>query len=218
MELPSYDLADQGFGQALAELHSPGYFVRCQCLFAIPDQFLLCFLRWLDSRLQYHKCRYCFSAVDIWHCRHPRFCDSRMVEQDLFHFSRVHLKATGVDHLLRTLNYIEVAVCIHFPQVPGTHPPMAEYGFRFLVVLPVALHDVGSLEHYLTYLPNRYRLPGRLIHDSGLNIRKGKANTARAALLGKRIGVGHRSSLAQAVSLDQFATGGCLEVRLHLRG
>src|SRR5581483_9928414 len=135
----------------------------------------------------------------------------------LFDFARIDIEAAGNNQVFAAVGNIEVAFLIHVAQVAGVHPAVVKDSLGLLLALPIALHDVWTLDHDLADLAGWQLLTRPVIHDHGVDVGQWQANAAVYAVLVQRIAVGHRRGFAQAIALDHLAAAQMLKIILHFR-
>src|SRR5439155_13872524 len=63
---------------------------------------------------------------------------------DGFDFSRVNVFSAGDDHVLQTIEDVEVSVCVLIPNVAGSEKAVPEREFSFFRIVPITAHDIRA--------------------------------------------------------------------------
>src|SRR4030043_2250668 len=93
-----------------------------------------------------------FPILFIWKTDHRAFSHLRSLIKNFFNFSRINILATSDDHVFNTVNDVEVAVLIKYPNIATPQPISPENGPGFLWVIQVAFHHIGTTDADLPFL------------------------------------------------------------------
>ncbi len=158
------------------------------------------------------------SALRIRDADAAGFLHLGMLVKDLINIPRVDIEAAGYDHVFLAVHDIEVTVFIHFPDVPGITPSVPDHVGRFLRLVQVALHDLGTLDDDLSRLAHRKICKACLkIHDANQGIGDGNTDAPHlAGSAGKGIHVGDRRRFRQPKALNNHSARGSFKIPDHL--
>src|SRR3712207_5364120 len=131
-----------------------------------------------------------------------------MLEEDLFDLARVDVVSASHDHVLLAVDDVEVALLVHPGYVPGVEPAVPYGARRLLRHVPVALHDLWSLDYELPALPDWHLvLAGGHVRYTRVGARDGDADATLPADPGEgRVEVRDRGGLGEPVTLDRKST------------
>src|SRR5712691_3371371 len=140
-----------------------------------------------------------------------------MVVKHFFDFAGIDVEAAGQDHVFGTINYVEVALLVHFTDVAGAHPAVDEDVGGLTRLIPVALHDIGAFYRDLSHAADGHWLTRLLVQNGCFDTRQGQADAAIPNIAIERVAVCDGRGLAQSVALNQPALCQFLPVDAHLR-
>src|SRR5260370_36602643 len=104
------------------------------------------------SRLQHYASHHDFTPLRIGYSEDCRFADCRMLVNDRLDFTGVNIFSTGDDHVLQSVQDVEIAVRILIAKVACAKKPISECARGFFRVVPIAAHDGGAPSHQFTAL------------------------------------------------------------------
>src|SRR5579875_71284 len=217
-QFATQDLTNEGFGQVVAKFEHFGNFVRSQFALAESEDVLSRLLCWREAGFEHDEGGHRFARVLVWHSDDGGFRYSGMLEQYLFHLAGIDVEATGDDQVFGAVNNVEVALFIHPADIAGTHPAVVEGVLSLFRAVPVAFHDVRSLDDDLAYAARWQQFVCFRFHDGRVNVGHGQTHAAVAYIDVERVAVGDGRGFAQPVALHQPAARHGLEIVAHLRG
>src|SRR5258708_8463826 len=157
-------------------------------------------LAWLQHYASYHD----YTPLRMGYSEDCRFADCRMLVNDRLDFTGVNIFSTGDDHVLQSVQDVEIAVRILIAKVACAKKPISECARGFFRVVPIAAHDVGAPSHQFTAL-SCFDLISCLIHH--LHVDSQTRSTARQELIVSVFLVlqtGEKAGFAQSVNLNEF--------------
>src|SRR5262244_954428 len=165
---------DGGFRQIRQEPNLARHLVPGQVRLTMRDQVF-------GSRLrlgtQSHICHDSLASIFVADSNDSGLSHRRVHVQDLFNLARIDVEPRDQDHVLLPLDDVEVPILVHPRDVarvkPGPAPVMVlpERPRRFLRLLPVTAHYLGTSDDQLARLADRHvALAGFQIHNSGFRV------------------------------------------------
>ena len=132
---------------------------------------------------------------------------------------RGHLKRLVLDQLLEPVDDVEVALGVGLADVAGVQPAVfVEHRAGCLRVVQVALHHLRSPYPDLAQLAGGGVPVGGHVDDAPLGVGQRGADRGNPGLLLRRVGVGDRARLGQAVTLtDEHVVARCRPAGHRLR-
>src|SRR5712691_2238007 len=177
-ELAPQQLPDGGLGQRLPKRYALWDLVGGEVSPAVVADLLL---GQAHAFPRDHPGHYRLSRMRVRHPRDADLCDRRMCRDDFFDFARPNLKTARLDEILLAIGDGEIPVAVERAQIARIEPAVAQHFLGGLRILPVALHELRSLDDDLADL-TASELPAGIVgvHDSQLDV--GKRDTDRALL------------------------------------
>src|SRR2546426_348716 len=145
-ELPPQEFPDGGLGQSLAKLHALRDLVRGQVSPAVVADLLL---GQAHASPRDHPGHHHLSRMRVRDARDADLCDGSVRRDDFFDLARPNLKAARLDEILLAIGDREITVLVERAQITGIEPAVAQHLLRGLRILPVAFHELRSLENDL---------------------------------------------------------------------
>src|SRR5947209_5155792 len=115
-------------------------------LFTICHDAFMRFFVWLEARFQHNESCYCFTTIFMWNAYNGSLCYSLVTIQHLFYLTRIDIEAAGDDQVFGTIYNIEITILVHFADITGTQPAIDENVSGLCFAVPIATHDVGTLD------------------------------------------------------------------------
>src|SRR5450631_1872342 len=127
---------------------------------------------------------------------HHALTDQPVRPQPVLEYRRSHILARGGDQdVLLAAGDREVAVVVELAEVTAVEPDVpVEHLARRLVVVPVALKDVATLDEHLTVLPDADRAPGDRAPDRTDALPGRQVEGHPRTGLGERVAIEHRNA------------------------
>ncbi len=167
-------------------------------------------------RLQHHDGLDFLPYRRIGHADHARGLDLVVLVQHVFDVLRKHRVALVLDQVFGAVVEVEIAFFVHAHDVARAQPALAvdvdEHLVRLLLGVPVAEHDIGSLEDQFAGLARRHEL-GSLRSDHRRHHVRDRQTERSGLGAVARIDVAAGAGLGQAIALGDGRAGALGPVR-----
>src|SRR5215813_7230058 len=124
------------------------------------------------SRLQHNDSHDQFAPLWIRYSEDRRLANRRMLVNNSFDLSGVNIFAAGYNHVFQAVQDIEIAARILVANVSRAERSVSEGTLGFLVIIPIAAHDIGAPSHQFAGL-SCFHFLSRLVDDSNVDPRTG---------------------------------------------
>ena len=176
----------------------------------------------VDAVARHHEGLDQLPARGVGDADHQRLEDLGMLVEHGLHLGRVDVHPGADDHVLEPVDDAEVAVAVQLADVAGVQPAVAQLGRRLLRAPPVPLHHLRAADDDLAGagpfpLEGHVQLAGLEVDHPRLGAGIRQADGAVAVVAERRVAVGHRPGLGQAVALHRAHAGALDERALHGR-
>src|SRR5207302_3946986 len=104
-------------------------------------------------RLENHAGLYDLTPLWIRYSENRHFTNCRMRVNDGFDFAGVNVLPAGDDHVLQTIENVEVSVGVLITNVARSEEAVSEREFSFFRLVPITAHDIRAASDQLARFP-----------------------------------------------------------------
>src|SRR5258707_1682978 len=173
-----------------------------QALTTMADQV---FCSYEQTRLENHTGCHQFTPLRIRYSEDRDLAYRRMVRNDGLDLGGIDIFAACDDHVLQSVQYIEITVRVLVTDVSGAKETVSERSRCILLIVPISSHYVCPTRDQFSALPSLY-LSARFVRD--LHVDTGTWSSARHESFVRLLLVpqtGEISRLGESIDLDQLS-------------
>ena len=146
----------------------------------------------------------------VWQIEHRALGDICILQQDIFHFTRIDVLTTGDNHVALAIENGEITFIIDAAEIAGTQPPIPHVLRSGFGILPIAGHDHRAADENFADVVVLGIVEGRETQRDRVQFPPAREQEAFAPCTGQtmiiRRQAGHHTGLGRTISLCEVAS------------